>query len=183
MKKNRTASLRQEAYSSRCLQQGNVIDRLREHWGALYQMEAALRDQDANALQAAAEALDAELIRYALSALQTHLNEASIRDCSCLIAESILDTAANQPSLKRWEAWLKEAPFWPELAKDNWREATLQAFEIVLAALGAAGITLTDEVQQALYREVYALQLTELIPETLAAEIFPEESDAEVCDA
>lgn len=47
MKKNRTASLRQEAYSSRCLQQGNVIDRLREHWGALYQMEAALRDQDA----------------------------------------------------------------------------------------------------------------------------------------
>lgn len=183
MKKNRTASLRQEAYSSRCLQQGNVIDRLREHWGVLYQMETAIRDQDANALQAAAEALDAELIRYALSALQTHLNEAAIRDCSHLIAESILDTAANQPSIKRWEAWLKEAPFWPELAKDNWREAALQAFEIVLAALGSTGVTLNDEVQQALHGEVYALQLTDLIPAALAAEIFPEESNAEVCDA
>ena len=78
---------------------------------------------------------------------------------------------------------MKEAPFWPELAKDNWREAALQAFEIVLAALSGAGITLTDEVQQALYREVYALQLTDLIPETLAAEIFPAKSDTEVCDA
>jgi len=78
---------------------------------------------------------------------------------------------------------LKEAPFWPELAKDNWREATLQAFEIVEAALGDAGLRLNDEVQQALHREIYALQLTDLIPAALSAEIFSEESDAEVCDA
>lgn len=183
MRKNRTASLRQDAYGSRCLKQGNVIDRLREHWGALYGIESAIRVQDANALQAAAEALDGELIRYALSALQTHLNEAAIRDCAHLIAESILDTAASQPSSKRWEAWLKEAPFWPELAKDNWREARLQAFEIVLAALNDAGVTLNEEVQPALQREVFALQLSDLIPAALAAEIFPAESDAEVCDA
>lgn len=183
MEKNRTASLRQVGYRSRCLQQGNVINRLGENRGAVYQIESATRDGDANGLQAAAEALDTELVHYALSALQTHLNEAAIRDCAHLIAESILDTAANQPSIKRWEEWLKKAPFWPELAKENWPEAAFQAFEIVLAALSSMGLTLNDEAQQALYREVYALQLTDLIPETLAAEIFPEESRPEVCNA
>lgn len=183
MKKSQIASLRQDAYTNRCLKQGNAIDRLREHWGVLYQVESAARDRDAECLQTATEALDLELIRYALSVLQTHLSEAAIRDCAHLIAESILDIAPNQPSIKRWEAWLTEAPFWPKLAKDNWREAAFQASEIVLAALRDAGITLADDVHQTLYREVYALQLTDLIPEALANEIFPVESDPEVCDA
>lgn len=183
MKKNQTASLRQDAYSNRCLQQGNAIDRLREHWGVLYQIETATRDQDVKGLQAATEALDPELVRYALSALQTHLTETAVRDCAQLISESILDIAPDQPSLKRWETWLTEAPFWPELAKANWRAATAHAFEIVLAVLSEANIALTDDARQALYRDICTLQLEDLIPETLAAEIFPAENDPEVCDA
>lgn len=173
MSKREKTSLRQDAYSHSCLEKGGLIERLRAHWGTLFQIEYALRDSNADRLRAEVEALDVELIRYALSALNTHLRETAIRDCGVLLAERVFDLAPDQPSLDRWKDWLSEADFWPTLAEENWAEATARAADEVLGVLDLEGVVMDDETRRAIYRDVRSLRLRDLIPQELADEIFP----------
>jgi hypothetical protein len=172
MTKREKTSLRQDAYSHSCLGKGGLIERLRAHWGTLFQIEYALRENDADRLRTEVEALDVELIRYALGALNTHLNEAAIRDCGVLLAERVFDLAPEQPSLDRWKDWLSEADFWPSLAEENWMEATARAADEVLSVLDMEGVVMDDEMRRAIYRDVRSLQIRDLIPQDLADEIF-----------
>ncbi|MBD5804533.1 hypothetical protein AZOA_39760 [Azoarcus sp. Aa7] len=182
MTKKGTASLRQEAYAHRCLETGDVLERLHCQWMAIYQLESASTNSDADALQTSVSELDLDLVRYALRTLQTHLHEVAVRDCAQLIAERVLDTAADQPSTKRWKEWLTAAPFWPKLAETNWNAAVAHAFEIVTTTLDEAGVAMDEEAKRNLCQEIAGLRINDLIPKALASELFPvvEEAEAEV---
>lgn len=171
--KEKKPAYRQEAYDSHVLDKGDVMERLREQWVALSQLEWPLTLADHEALRKAAEAIDTNLIRFAISTLRTQLEEAAVRDTSRLIAERVLDTSEAQESLKRWEAWLNAAPCWPALAKDNWAEAVRQASETVVETLAEAGVRLDSKAQAALSDQVGRLEIEDLLPRATIERLFP----------
>lgn len=177
MKNREPATFRQDAYTNHCLALPDVLDRLQKQWLALYRIELAMAREDLEALRTAVGELNRDLVRYALTSLRKHLNEAAIKDCAALIAERIFDTAEGQPSLKRWEEWLSAAPLWPALAKENWGDALSLGTELVLSALEQEGVALDKKAKQALLADLAALQLRDLLPASLMSEVFPDDED------
>jgi len=175
--KEKTA-YRQEAYDEHVLYRGDAMDRLQEQWIALAQMEWPPTLGDHDALRKAAGELDVTLIRYALSSLRSHLEEAATRDTARLIAELVLDTTLTDKSLKRWEAWLDAAPCWPVLAKDNWAEAVRQAAWIVVETLSESGVQLDSKAQAELADQVGRLEMEDLLPKATIERLFPATPEA-----
>lgn len=174
-------SYRQLAYHVTCLAEGNAMDRLHAQWISLSQLEWPLIIADEKALRKTLEAIDVELIRFAIGALRTHLQEAAIRDCSRLIAEQVLDTTQKQESLRRWEAWLGVAPCWPTLALNNWPEAVSLAAEIVVEALAEAGVQVDPQAEAALADQVGRLSIQDLLPKATIERHFPADTGTQEC--
>lgn len=176
MRTSKTA-FRQDAYGSRCLQSDDALDRLQNHWGVIFQVEFALRQEDDAVLRTAVGELDLDLLRYTLSALKNHLNEAALRDCAKLIAERLLDTAPTQPTIERWKEWLTAAPMWPALAEENWNEAIGWAGDIVLTSLEQDGVVLNEEARHKLLSDMMSLRLRDMLSKSLAQELLPPEPE------
>lgn len=174
-------SYRQEAYQAYCLSEGDAMERLYEQWTALSQLQWPSTLDDHEALRKVAEEIDTDLIRYAISALRTHLQEAAIRDTGRLIAERVLDTTLKQTSLQRWESWLGAAPCWPTLAQDNWPEAVRQAAKIVVEALSEAGVQVDPQAEEALADQVGRLSIEDLLPKATIERLFPTSSETKEC--
>lgn len=164
---------RQETYDSPCLMIGDAMERLREQWIALAQMEWPPTLSNHEALRQAAGDLDVTLIRYSLSSLRSHLTEVAIRDTARLLAELVLDTSQTDNSLKRWEAWLNAAPCWPGLAKDNWAEAVRQAAWLVVEGLSESGVELDSTAQAELAEQIGRLEMEDLLPKATIDRLFP----------
>jgi hypothetical protein len=173
MSRTEKASLRQRAFTDRCLQQNDVIERIREQWVGLCQFGSPSTLDDPEKLKQAANDLDLGLVQFSLTNLRTHLQETAIRDCALLAAERILDTSVTQETIERWEHWLAAAPCWPRLANENWFQAISKAADIVVNNLIDAGIKLNEESQGDLQREISMLQIADLLPMAVYERFFP----------
>ena len=165
---------RQEAYDSTYLKKGNALERLGDQWGAIAVMEWSPTLSNHDALREAAENLDVNLIRYALSSLLSNLEKAAISDTARLIAEHVLETSLKNDTVLRWEAWLDAAPCWPTLARENWAEAVRQAAWLVIEALSKSGVELDETAQAELAEQVGHLEIEDLLPKALIERFFPE---------
>lgn len=163
----------QEAFDSHVMDKGDVMERLREQWIALSQLEWPLTLANHEALRKAAEAVDANLMRFAISQLRSQLEEAAVRDTSRLIAELVFDTTEGQEALKRLEGWLDAAPCWPVLAKENWAEAVRQAARVVVDTLTESGVQIDTKTQATLADQVGRLELKDLLPQATIGRLFP----------
>ena len=172
-KKPDNVALRQEAYHNQALAKGNAMERLRDAWMGVYQLQSALAAEDPARLKTDIEAPDIDLLLYAISTLRTNLTAVAIRDVSLMATESILDTTSGKAAAERWEGWLMAAPCWPELAKENWQEAINQASDLVVARLGDAGIVLDAQSVRDVKRMVCELQLSDVLPAALLERFFP----------
>lgn len=179
--KNRKPSYRQQAYDNRLLGDGDAVVRLREQWGVIGQFVWQPTIDDHEALRKVATELDVPLVRYALTSMRSHLQEAAIRDTARLIAELVLDTSPTEKSLKNWEAWLDAAPCWPAMAKDNWAEAVRQAAWIVVEVLTESGVQFDTEAQAALADQVARLEIEDLLPKATIERLFPENPEGQEC--
>lgn len=164
---------RQEAFNDHALDRGDAMERLRKQWVAVGQLEWPMTLANHDALRKAAGDIDTNLIRFAIRTLQDYLEEAAIRDTGRLIAERVLDTSEAQEALKRWEAWLDAAPFWPALAKENWAEAVRQAAWLVVETLSESGVKLDATAQAELAEQVGRLEIEDLLPKTMIERFFP----------
>jgi len=173
MARKKNPSLRQEAFSHPCLEDGDATERIHQQWVGLYQFTSpAILDEPEKLKQAVSE-LDLDLMRCSLTMLRRHLEEAAIRDCALLTAERVLDTSVGQESLERWERWLMAAPCWPRLAQENWYQSLGKSAEIVVNALADSGIVLDDSTRGDIEREIGMLQLSDLLTKELMERFFP----------
>lgn len=157
-------ALRQGRFRGGVFHKADLLDHLRAQWSLSYAVEMSRRADDPAQLHAEVERLDLELLRCAISQLQGLMNEVAVDDAASLVTQRVLDTDAKQPSLETWVDWLEQAPCWPQLVQQNWREVVTRVEDRVLDSMNNDGVTISKEAKQDLITMLRMLSLQDSLP-------------------
>lgn len=170
-------ALKQNEFDAMYLDRPNILHDLSTLSSTLIALEKALPKAPPETLKAQLEKLDLRLLRYACTHLRIRLVDAAMVDGAELLVRATVNGPAFGSGDEPWADWLGDAPCWPALLKDHWKEARELAWIKLKAHLETQGIALDYPAEQELAKAVVRLSMEDALGEGLMARFYPKEEE------